>query len=107
MPRGGYLKKVLLIITDGLTTELCIGAYLFSRSVIRIGQKSGWLHCALYLKQCASSRSVKLLGSLFSFSGKPVGFLYWHSGNGVPKNGKNSGGAPTFGQPAQYDLPKH
>lgn len=56
VPRGGYLKKVLLIITDGLTKELCIGAYLFSRSVIRIGRKSGWLHCALYLKQCASSR---------------------------------------------------
>lgn len=63
VPRGGYLKKVLLIITDGLTKELCIGAYLFSRSVIRIGRKSGWLHCALYLKQCASSLqngSVKL-----------------------------------------------
>lgn len=55
VPRGGYLKKVLLIITDGLTKELCFGAYLFSRSVIRIGRKSGWLHCALYLKQCASS----------------------------------------------------
>lgn len=53
VPRGGYLKKVLLIITAGLTKELCIGAYLFSRSVIRIGRKSG--HCALYLKQCASS----------------------------------------------------
>jgi len=60
VPRGGYLKKVLLIITDSLTKELCIGAYLLSRSVIRIGRKSGWLHCALYLKQCASSRSVKL-----------------------------------------------
>lgn len=61
VPRGGYLKKVLLII--GLTKELCIGAYQFSRSVIRIGRKSGWLHCALYLKQCASSLqngSVKL-----------------------------------------------
>lgn len=63
VPRGGYLKKVLLIITDSLTKELCIGAYLLSRSVIRIGRKSGWLHCALYLKQCASSLqngSVKL-----------------------------------------------
>ena len=28
---------------------------MFSGSVIRIGRKSGWLHCALYLKQCASS----------------------------------------------------
>ncbi|PHT61009.1 hypothetical protein T459_35140 [Capsicum annuum] len=34
-----------------------------TQSVIRIGRKSGWLHCALYLKQCASSPqngSVKL-----------------------------------------------
>lgn len=54
MPKGGYLKKVLLIITDSLTKELCIGAYLLSRSVIRIGRKSGWLHCALYLKILSS-----------------------------------------------------
>lgn len=44
VPRGGYLKKVLLIITDGLTKELCIGAYPFSRSVIRIGRKAGFEH---------------------------------------------------------------
>lgn len=74
VPRGGYLKKVLLIITDGLTKELCIGAYLFSRSVIRIGRKSGWLHCALYLKQCASSLlngSVKLFLS-FQLESQPL-----------------------------------
>jgi len=27
VPNGGYLKKVLLIITDCLTKENCIGAY--------------------------------------------------------------------------------
>lgn len=49
----GLLLKVILIIHDGLTKELCIGAYLFSfsREVIRLRRKSG----ALYLKQCASS----------------------------------------------------
>jgi len=49
--RRGLLTKVMLIIHDGLTKELCIGAYLFSREVIRLRRKSG----ALYLKQCASS----------------------------------------------------
>ena len=43
------------MVTDGLTKELCIGAYLFSRSVYKLGKRSGWLHVALYLKQCASS----------------------------------------------------
>lgn len=50
-----YLNKVCLVATDGLTKELCIGAYLFARAVIRIGQKEGWLHAALYCKQCAAS----------------------------------------------------
>lgn len=49
------LNKVILIATDGLTKELCIGAYLFTRTVMRLGRKSGWLHLALYLKQCSSS----------------------------------------------------
>ena len=50
-----YLNKVILIATDGLTKELCIGAYLFASTVVRLGRKSGWLHVALYFKQCASS----------------------------------------------------
>lgn len=48
------LNKVCLIATDGLTKELCIGAYLFTRAAGRIGRKSGWLHLSLYLKQCAA-----------------------------------------------------
>jgi hypothetical protein len=30
----GYLNELILIATDGLTKELCIAAYLFSRDVI-------------------------------------------------------------------------
>lgn len=49
------LNKVILIATDGLTKELCIGAYLFARTVMRMARRWGMLHCAFYLKQCASS----------------------------------------------------
>lgn len=38
-------------LSQRLTKELTCG-----RTVIRLGWKSGWLHTALYLKQCASSR---------------------------------------------------
>lgn len=60
VPRGGHLKKVLLIITDSLTMELYIRAYLLSKSVIRIGRKWGWLHCSLYLKQCAHRNELSV-----------------------------------------------
>lgn len=39
----GILQKVLLIITDGLTKELCIGAHLFTKQVIRLGRKDGYI----------------------------------------------------------------
>ncbi|WMV24513.1 hypothetical protein MTR67_017898 [Solanum verrucosum] len=51
------------VVDTHLTRELCIEAYLLSKSVVRIGWKSGRLQCALYLKQCVSSLqngSVKL-----------------------------------------------
>ncbi|GKV51974.1 hypothetical protein SLEP1_g58585 [Rubroshorea leprosula] len=48
-----YLKKVCLIIADGLTKGMCIAIYLFARSVVRMGKRSGWLHVAL--KQFSSS----------------------------------------------------
>jgi len=48
------LNKVILIITDGLTKELCIGAYLFAKQIYSLGKKSGWLFVALYLKQCSA-----------------------------------------------------
>jgi hypothetical protein len=51
----GLFNKMFLIITDGLTKELCIGAYLLSRTIIRLGRRSGWLFVALYLKKAASS----------------------------------------------------
>ena len=35
------LNKVILVVTDGLTKELCIGAYLFARAVLKMGRKSG------------------------------------------------------------------
>lgn len=49
------LNKVILVLTGGFTKELCIAAYLFSGSVVKLGRKSGWLLVALYLKQAASS----------------------------------------------------
>lgn len=47
-----FLSKVILILTDGLNKEMCIAAYLFAKQVIYLGRKSGYLHLALYLKQC-------------------------------------------------------
>lgn len=37
---------------DGMTKELCIGAYF--RQVVRLSKKPGMLFTALYLKKCAS-----------------------------------------------------
>lgn len=47
------LKKVILVVSDGYTKELCIGAHLFAKEVLRLVRKSGPLFTALYLKQCA------------------------------------------------------
>ena len=58
-----YLSKVLLVIQDGLSKETCVAAYLFAGSVIKLGRKSGWLHCSLYLKQCSSSLMMAYGGS--------------------------------------------
>lgn len=48
----GFLKKVLLIATEGLTKETCLAVY--PRQVRTLGKSWGWLFIALYLKQCAS-----------------------------------------------------
>lgn len=48
----GFLKKVLLIATDGLTKETCLAVYPIQ--VRTLGKRWGWLFLALYLKQCAS-----------------------------------------------------
>ncbi|KAH0746917.1 hypothetical protein KY285_008574 [Solanum tuberosum] len=40
----------------GLIYNLWKGMWwILSKLAMRIGRKSGWLHCALYLKQCVSS----------------------------------------------------
>lgn len=49
-----YKKKILIIATDGLTKELCIGAYLVAKQVIQLNRRSGPLFTALYLKQAAT-----------------------------------------------------
>lgn len=69
-----HFHKVILIISDGLTKEFCIAAYLFSKEVIRLGQKSGWLFVALYLKQCSSSlqMAITTIGHLETLLPVPV-----------------------------------
>lgn len=44
---------MILVVSDGYTKELCIGAHLFAKEVLRLVRKSGPLFTALYLKQCA------------------------------------------------------
>lgn len=48
----GLLLRALHIITNGLTSEYCIAAYLLSQEICRLRRKSGLLFAALYLKQC-------------------------------------------------------
>ena len=47
------LFKVILVITDGLTKELCVGAHIVAKQVVYLNRKSGPLFTALYLKQAA------------------------------------------------------
>lgn len=49
------LNRVILVVTDGLNKELCVGAHLFAKEVIRLVRKSGFLFTALYLLKCAVS----------------------------------------------------
>ena len=51
-----YLNRMILITHDSLTKEACIGAYLFSKQVVRLVRKSVFWFTSLYLKQCSSSR---------------------------------------------------
>lgn len=50
----GLLLKIPLIVSDGLTKEVCLGLHYFAKQVVRLGRKSGWLFVSLYLKQCAT-----------------------------------------------------
>lgn len=61
-----YKKKILIIATDGLTKELCIGAYLVAKQVIQLNRRSGPLFTALYLKQLLAV-SKRMQGSVAQF----------------------------------------
>lgn len=52
------LRKGILLVLDRVTKESCISLHLFLKNVYRLGKKSGWLYCALYLKQCVSSLKI-------------------------------------------------
>lgn len=45
----GIFKMVQLVVTDGLTKELCIGAHLVAKQVIRLRKKSGPLFAFSFL----------------------------------------------------------
>lgn len=49
------LNKVILVIADGYTKELCISAHLFTLQVVALVRKSGFQFVAFYLKLCTSS----------------------------------------------------
>lgn len=65
-------KKAILLVLDRITKELCISLHLFLVSVYRIGKISGWLYCALYLKQCMSSLKVAYGGGFDKSHPLPV-----------------------------------
>jgi len=44
-------NKVILIVADGLTKELCISAYLVAKRIMVLYRKSGPLFVALYLNK--------------------------------------------------------
>jgi len=79
----GLLNKVILIIHDGLTKEMCIGAYLFTQEVRRFSKKSGYPFVALYLKQCASS--LQMAGGGDSFSPSLLPFPVSLTRRGFPR----------------------
>lgn len=50
----GFLNKIPLVVSDGLTKDVCLGLHYLAKQVIRMGRKSGWLFVALYLKQAST-----------------------------------------------------
>ncbi|KAK7326271.1 hypothetical protein VNO80_33088 [Phaseolus coccineus] len=63
--RGQYIPKGALVIFDGLNKELCVGIHLVVIRIVHLGRKSGWLFCAFYLKQAASSLMMAYGGDEF------------------------------------------
>lgn len=75
-----YKKIILIIATDGLTKELCIGAYLVAKQVIQLNRRSGPLFTALYLKQAATCLQQAYAGVSQSHSLLPVPVSLTRSG---------------------------
>lgn len=63
--RGQYIPKGALVIFDGLNKELCVGINLVVIRIVHLGRKSGWLFCAFYFKQAASSLMMAYGGDEF------------------------------------------
>ncbi|KAG4911395.1 hypothetical protein JHK82_044116 [Glycine max] len=63
--RGQYIPKGALVIFDGLNKELCVGIHLVVIRIVHLGRKSGWLFCAFYFKQAASSLMMAYGGDEF------------------------------------------
>ena len=55
-----------LIVSDGLTKEVCLGLHYPVKRIRELGRKSGWLFVALYLKQA----STTCLMQYYSTTGK-------------------------------------
>ena len=77
-----YKKRILIIAADGLTKELCIGAYLVAKQVIQLNlnRRSGPLFTALYLKQAATCCKQAYAGVSQSHSLLPVPVSLTRSG---------------------------
>ena len=58
-----YQKIILIIATDGLTKELCIGAYLVAKQVIQLNRRSSPLFTAKKNKQLLAV-SKRMQGSV-------------------------------------------
>lgn len=46
--------KIPLVVTGGLTIEICLGVHHLVKLVVKLGRRSGWLYVALYCKQAST-----------------------------------------------------
>jgi len=58
----GYLAKVNLILSFGLTKERCLCAHWFAKKIIGMSRKSGWLFVSIYCKHAAASLQTAYAG---------------------------------------------
>lgn len=58
----GYLSKVNLVLFFSLTKERCLAAHWFAKKIVRMGQKSGWLHASIYCKYASAALQTAYVG---------------------------------------------